>query len=110
MDYITECGMQVLAAHDWPWERMIANGFAIFLRRNQIQYLQPAVQDDELEIATWASNFRRSTAIRHYTITRVRDNTMIARVNAFSVWVNVSTGKPIRIPTEFLADFSPNII
>ena len=110
MDYVTECGMQVLAAYDWPWERMIANGFAIFLRRNQIQYLQPAIQDDELEIATWVSNIRRSTATRHYEITRLRDNTTIARINAFSVWVDISTGKPIRIPPNFLADFKPNIV
>lgn len=110
MDYVTECGMQVLAAYDWPWERMIANGFAIFLRRNQIQYLQPALQDDVLEIATWVSNIRRSTATRHYEITRLRDNSTIARVNAFSVWVNMSKGKPIRIPPKFLADFRPNIV
>ena len=110
LNYITECGMQVIKAYGWPWERMKELGFAIFIRRLQIQYLQPALGDDVLEIGTWASNIRRSTADRHYTIRRVSDNSLLAKSNAFSVWVDLSTNRPIRIPKELLDDFSPNIL
>jgi len=110
LNYITECGMQVIKAYGWPWERMKDRGFAIFIRGLQIQYLQPALGDDILEIGTWASNIRRSTADRHYTIRRVSDNSLLARSNAFSVWVDLNTNRPMRIPKELLDDFSPNII
>ena len=110
LNYISECGMQVLKAHRWPWERMVEAGFAIFLRRSWIQYLQPAVLDDELEIATWASEMRRATAMRHYTIQRARDGVLLARVHTLGAWVDVHSGQPIRIPKGFVQDFEPNIV
>jgi acyl-CoA thioester hydrolase len=108
--YIEECGMQVLAAHGWPLARMTGDGFAILLRRHQIQYRQPALVDDELILSTWASNVKRSTATRHYTIQRARDGVTIANIHTLGVWVNLATGRPIRIPETFLADFAPNIV
>ncbi len=108
--YIEDCGRQVVAAHGWPMERMLTKGFAILLRRNQIEYLRPAIFDEELELATWASNVRRVTATRHYTVMRVRDGEILARVNALGVWVNLETGQPIHIPPDLLADFKTNIV
>jgi acyl-CoA thioester hydrolase len=109
LEYISDCGMQVIAAHNWPVQRMIAEGLAILIRKHQIQYLQPAALDDELEIATWASDVRRSTAWRHYTIRRVPDGASIARVKSLGVWVDLAKGVPVRIPAQFLADFAANI-
>jgi acyl-CoA thioester hydrolase len=109
LEYIEECGMQAIAAHRWPWTRMAEQGFAIFIRKQQIRYRQPALMDDELEISTWASNVRRSTATRHYTIHRVADGTLLGEVHSLGVWVDLETGQPIRIPEQLLADFAPNI-
>ena len=108
--YIEDCGRQAVAAHGWPMERMLADGFAILLRRNLIEYERPAIFDQELELATWASNVRRVTATRHYTVKRIGDPEILARVNALGVWVNLATGQPIRIPPDLLADFAPNIV
>jgi acyl-CoA thioester hydrolase len=108
--YIEECGMQVIAAHGWPIGRMTGEGFAILLRRQQIQYLQPAKLDDELKLSTWASGVKRSSATRHYTICRQSDGALLARVNTLGVWVDLASGRPIRIPPEFLDDFAPNIV
>jgi acyl-CoA thioester hydrolase len=110
LEYIEECGFQAVAAHGWPVERMSAAGFAIFIRRHQIQYQQPARLDDELEIATWASEVRRSTAIRHYTLHRLGDGDLVARVHSLGVWIDLATGRPVRIPAEFIADFAPNLV
>jgi acyl-CoA thioester hydrolase len=110
LNYITECSMQVLVYHGWSWQRMATEGFGIFLRRNHIQYLQPALLDDELEIATWASNVRRATANRHYVLRRVSDGALIAQATTYSVWVDLKNGQPMRIPAGFLHDFTPNIV
>jgi acyl-CoA thioester hydrolase len=107
--YAGECGRQVVQAHGWPMERMLEEGFAILLRSNQIEYLQPACLDDELELSTWVSNLRRVSALRHYTIHRIKDGALLARIHALGVWVNLSTGLPRRAPERFLSDFAPNI-
>jgi acyl-CoA thioester hydrolase len=110
LSYVEDCGMQVLKAFGWPVQRMTREGFAIVVRRHHIQYLQPAVLDDELEVATWAYGMKRATATRHYTIARVSDGAVIARVNSLCVWIDLATGQPIRVPPHFKADFTPNIV
>lgn len=108
LDYVTECGMQAVAAFHWPVERMMAEGFGILLRRNQVLYLQPALLKDEIEIATWFSNPRFATATRHYQIIRVSDGATLAWVHALGVWVDLKSGRLVRIPKEMMADFAPN--
>jgi acyl-CoA thioester hydrolase len=109
LSYLEDCGVQVAAAHGWPMARMQAEGFAIVARRHQIEYQQPAVLDDELELATWISDAKLATAVRHYRVTRVRDGALLARARTLWVWVDLKTGRPIRIPDAFLSDFAPNI-
>jgi acyl-CoA thioester hydrolase len=109
MSYANECGFQAVAAFGWPLERMILSGFAIVIRRCQIQYLRPGLLNEELEIATWASDVRRSMATRHYNIRRLSDAALLSQVNMFSVWVDLKTGKTMRIPQQFLKDFASNI-
>ncbi|MEW5989622.1 MAG: thioesterase family protein, partial [Chloroflexota bacterium] len=109
MAYMEDAGVQAALAHGWPVSRMVAEGFAIVARRYRIEYRQPAVLDDELEVVTWVSDVRRATAMRHYTIARPADGQLLARASAHWVWVNLQTGQPIRIPAHFRADFAPNI-
>jgi acyl-CoA thioester hydrolase len=110
MAYANECGFQAVAAFGWPWKRMVEQGFAILLRRCQIQYIQPALLDDELDISTWASGVRRSTATRHYTIRRECDGALLCQANMLGVWVELENGQPMRIPNNFLEDFAANIV
>jgi acyl-CoA thioester hydrolase len=110
MEYANECGFQVCAAYHWPWQRMAEHGFAIFLRQARLQYLQPAVLDDELEITTWVSSLQRASAGRHFTILRAHDGILLAQVFTMGVWVDLQTQQPLRIPQEMLNDFAPNIV
>jgi acyl-CoA thioester hydrolase len=109
LSYIEECGLQAVAAHNWPVDRMASAGFGIMLRKLQVQYLQPAFLDDELEISTWVSGVRRSSAIRHYTIRRVTDGVLLAQAHTLGAWVELESGRLVRIPSEMLDDFAPNI-
>lgn len=109
MVYAGECAFRAVAHFGWPWQRMLAEGFAIYNRRAWLQYLQPALPEDELEICTWTYNVRRATAVRHYTIRRAGSGELLAQVSTTGVWVNVKTGAPVRIPRAMLADFSGNI-
>lgn len=109
MVYLEDAGVQVCEAHGWPMTRMLEAGFGIVARRYRIEYRQPAIFGDELEIATWASDMKRATAVRHYTIRRAYDGELLARAHVLWVWVDLGSGRPIRIPAEFREDFWPNI-
>jgi acyl-CoA thioester hydrolase len=110
LDYLEDCGLQAAASHGWPPSRMQAEGFAVVVRRQWIEYRQPAALDDELELATWLSDVKRATALRHGTVRRVSDGVLLARARALCAWVDVQTGRPMRIPDAFLADLGPSIV
>jgi acyl-CoA thioester hydrolase len=109
MVYLEDAGVQVAAAHTWPMARMIEAGFGIVARRYRIEYQQPALLDDELAVTTWISAPKNSSAVRNYTLTRVADGALVARAHVVWVWIDLKTGRPIRIPPEFAADFADNI-
>jgi len=106
--YLEECEVQAAATHGWPQARMRTEGFAVVARRHQIEYRQPGVLGDELELATWVSDVEDATAVRHYTVARVSDGALLARARMLWGTVDVKTEQPIRIPDAFLADLAPN--
>ncbi len=107
--YIEECNVQVAAAYGWPLTRLMAEGVGIVARRYRIEYREPAMMDDELEVATFVSDVRRATAVRHYTIRRTADDTLLARAHVLWVFVDLATGQPRRIPAPFMEAFRPNV-
>jgi acyl-CoA thioester hydrolase len=110
MTFFEACSMAVGEAYGWTPARMLDAGFGIFARRYRIEYRQQARLGDEIEMATWVSDARRATAIRHYTMTRLADGALLARAHTLWAWVDVHTGRPTRIPDDFRADFGPNIV
>jgi acyl-CoA thioester hydrolase len=108
--YISDCGFQVATAFGWPATRMQAEGFGILVRKLHLHYKQPAVLDDELEIATWAYGARRVTAQRAYTLRRVRDGAVLMEAHGLYAWVDLATGQPIRIPERLMTAFAENFV
>lgn len=108
--YMDDCGVEVGEAFGWPLDRMMDEGFAIVARRHRIEYRQPAVLGDELEISTWVSGMRHTSATRHYTITRIEGGEQLALAHTQYVWLDLNTGRPIRVPGRLLEDFKDNIV
>ena len=108
LDYIEEAGAHVLTAHRWPITRLIQEGVAIIMRQIRIAFVQPIRLDDELTISTWASEFKRISAVRYYQFTRASDQALVARARGTGVWLNTTTMQPMRIPPSIFADFAPN--
>ena len=106
---LEECGVQAAVVHGWPPPRMRGEGFDIVARRHMIQYREPCMLGDELELVTWLSDVESATAVRHYAVTRTRDRALLAR--ARTVWgtVDVRTEQPIPIPLDLLNDIAPTL-
>lgn len=92
----------------WTADRMRAEGFGIFARTYRIEYLKPAGINDRFSLRTWISDKRRATAVRHYEIRNAADDSLLVRARCLWVWVDLTNGNPIKIPTGFLADFAQN--
>ncbi len=110
LNYIEDCGMQVAVHFGWPLSRSQSEGWAIVAREHHIEYKHPALLDDEIEISTWVTPNGRITADRLYTITRPSDGLQLVQARTRWVWIDLQTGRPIRIPENFLNDFAPNIV
>lgn len=108
MAYCEDAATQVGRSLGWSMARMVDTGFALILRRFRIQYLQAAYLDDDVDIRTWYSDVKRATAIRHFDIRRSSDNQQLARAQSFVVCFDLEKQRPIRIPSDFLADVGSN--
>jgi acyl-CoA thioester hydrolase len=108
--YLVETAWRFGEVVNWAWERISKDGFGVVARSHQIEYRQPAVYGDELEISTWLSGVRRSTIHRHYMIRRPADGALVARANSLYVCIDLATGGARRIPADFLVDIRPYIV
>jgi acyl-CoA thioester hydrolase len=107
--YMEDCAMRVAAAYNWPLARMRAEKFTTLARHHHIEYRQPALLGDELELATCLSDVERTSAVRHYTVTRVGDDALLARARTQLQWADPETEQPVAIPAAFLRDLAPNV-
>lgn len=104
--FAEDCGVAVAAGFGWPLERCSAAGFLMVLRRHEVEYGPPPALGDELEIATWASDRTRATAVRHYLMEGPAG--VVARFRSRYAWLDAGSRRPMRIPNGFLADFATN--
>jgi acyl-CoA thioester hydrolase len=109
LSYIEDCAIQAARGSGWPQARMAAEGFNIVTREHRIEYLQPALLDDELTLTTWISSVGRSSMVRHLTIARATDGELLSQARTVSVWIDTETRQPMPIPDQFLADLAPGI-
>jgi acyl-CoA thioesterase FadM len=88
---------------------MQTEGFVTAVQQYRIEYRQPGVLGDELEIATWISDVKESTAASHYTITRTSDDTLLAQAHSLWETVDAETGHSVPIPAAFLNHLTPYV-
>jgi acyl-CoA thioester hydrolase len=101
--YVEEAGTHLAEAHGWSMERMTEEKSAILTHRHRIEYRQAARMGDELDIATWYSDAKRATALRHCLIRRAEDGVLLVQAQVYCTWVDLRTGHPIRTPDDWLA-------
>lgn len=106
--YVEECGFRAAASLGWTIDRMLATGFAIVVREQEIEYVEQARLGDTLRVSTYLSDARRISALRHYRIERA-DGVLIARARGLFLFAHIETGRIVRVPQGFLNDFAGQI-
>ena len=85
-------------------------GVAMVAKRHELNYIAATFVNDELIIGTWiATNDNRFNSQRNYQIIRLSDDKTILRAETDWVSVNIQTGKPQRMPEEFIQCYKPTI-
>ncbi|WP_434772141.1 acyl-CoA thioesterase [Pseudomonas entomophila] len=81
---------------------------AMAVHRHEIDYLAATHQDDELQLATWIVDWdQRLRMNRRFQLKRPSDGTTVLRAQTTFVCIELSTGKPKRMPSEFLERYRP---
>lgn len=84
---------------------------AMAVVRHEIDYLSSAYEGDELQLATWIVEWdRRLKMTRHFQLVRPADGTTLLRAQTTFVCIELSTGKPKRMPAEFVDGYGVAIM
>lgn len=84
---------------------------AMAITHSEYHYLQASREGDELIAATWIVEWDgKLTMRRHFQIVRVSDQVTVLRASVRFVCIEISSGKPRRLPAEFIAGYGPAVI
>ncbi|MDH0745568.1 acyl-CoA thioesterase [Pseudomonas sp. GD03842] len=81
---------------------------AMAVVRHEIDYLASAYQEDELQLATWIVDWDQKIRMtRRFQLKRPRDGVTLLRAQTTFVCIELSSGRPKRMPAEFLEGYAP---
>lgn len=83
-------------------------GCGCVARKHELEYFAPTFAGEELLLATWVhENDGRLSMWRGYQILRPRDRKTVLRGRTHWVCVDLASGKPRRMPPEFVSAYRP---
>ena len=83
---------------------------AMAVVRHEIDYLAPAHEADALQLGTWILDWdRRLKMTRHFQLIRPRDGRTLLRAQTTFVCIELSSGRPKRMPTAFVDGYGAAI-
>lgn len=83
-------------------------GAGCVARRHELDYLAPTFAGDELMLGTWIHECdAKFTMWRAYQIIRAQDGKTVMRGRTQWVCVDLKTGRPKRMPAEFVSAYKP---
>jgi acyl-CoA thioester hydrolase len=79
---------------------------AMAVMRHEIDYLASAYEGDELVLGTWIVEWdQRLRMQRYFQLVRPRDGATLLRAQTTFVCIELSSGKPKRMPQEFVVGY-----
>jgi acyl-CoA thioester hydrolase len=91
-----------------PPEHCVRTRRGMVVWRSQLHYLAPAFAGDALEVGTWlVFGDGRVRVDRRFQVRRPADARTLLRALLHYVCADLDTGRPRRMPPEFLARYQP---
>lgn len=84
---------------------------AMAIIHSEFDYLRASRLGDEVSVATWITGWdRRLTMYRRFQVIRQRDNATLLRARMTFACIEISSGRPRRMPAEFIDGYAPAIM
>ena len=84
---------------------------AMVITRSEFDYLQASRLGDTITAATWIVDWdARLTMERRFQLVRTNDDVTLLRGRMKFVCVDLATGKPRRLPPQFVEGYGPAVI
>ena len=84
---------------------------AMAVLRHEIDYLAAAYEGDELQLGTWISESdQRLKMDRRFQLLRPEDGTTLLRAKTTFVCIELSSGRPKRMPVEFVEGYGQALL
>lgn len=84
---------------------------AMAVVEGRYRYLRASYLGDEIDTATWITHWdRRLTMTRHFHVRRVADGSTLLRGQVRFACIEISSGRPRRLPEAFLAGYGPAVL
>lgn len=110
LSWLDQCVWSHCEAAGMPPERCksINRGFAAV--RHEIDYISSVYVNEKVAIANWVTkNDGRLRAERKFQIIRISDQKTVLRAHSFYICTNLTSGRPCRMPDEFLTSFCATV-
>ncbi len=83
---------------------------AMVVRRHELDYLAASYADESVRIGTWLVGLDGKLSLwRRYQVIRLQDGLTLLRGFTHFVCADFTTGRPKRMPTEFIAGYAPTV-
>jgi acyl-CoA thioester hydrolase len=101
--WIQDAALAHSTALGFSEQAYLARGQVWVVRRHEIEYLRPAVAGDRLRVETRVATMKVANSVRRTEI--FRQGELVCRAATDWVYVDLSRGRPVRIPEEMRAAF-----
>jgi acyl-CoA thioester hydrolase len=84
---------------------------AMAITRSEYHYLQSSREGEEVAVATWIVDWdKKLTMARRFQVIRIEDGVTLLRASMRFACIELSTGKPRRLPKEFIEGYGPAVL
>jgi acyl-CoA thioester hydrolase len=105
--YMQEAAFDASASVGYSKERYESMGFLWLAHETEIEYLQPIVYGDTVEVKTWVGDFRRVRSRRFYEFRKSGEEALVARASTDWVYIERASERPAVVPQEMILAFAP---
>lgn len=93
------------ASEGWTLDRYRQSRAIWVVRRHSIDYLSPAYAGERLDLHTWIEWVKDCQSVRRYLLTRAGEHRALVRAETLWVCVDPESGRPKRVPEDFIQAF-----
>ncbi|HEY5645648.1 MAG TPA: thioesterase family protein [Pseudomonadales bacterium] len=106
LGWLERCAWAHSAAVGYPESRCIEMGRGMAVRKLNLEYLAACYRGDRILVANWlVANDGRLRATRRFQVINASRAEVSLRGEVLYVCMNLESGRPVRMPPEFLAAY-----